>query len=223
VRAALGLVAGAASKGARIFEGSPVLRTRFTRKDAEVILSTGRIRTRWVVVATGEPGKVFHQLNRHVRRRLGYAVVTQPLSAAMRREVGRRAAIVTEAGAEPHWLRWLPEDRALFAGAVSKPVVLQQRAKALVQRTAQLMYEFSVRHPVISGLPAAWSWDVPVVSTPDTLPWIGPHRNYPHHFFAIALGWHGDGLAWHAARAAVRHFKSESTREDDILGFARYL
>jgi glycine/D-amino acid oxidase-like deaminating enzyme len=85
------------------------------------------------------------------------------------------------------------------------------------------MYELSVRYPEISGLPARWSWDVEVVTTPDGLPWIGPHRNYPFHFFAMAFGWHGDGLAWPAARAALRYFTGAARREDDVLGFARYL
>jgi glycine/D-amino acid oxidase-like deaminating enzyme len=61
------------------------------------------------------------------------------------------------------------------------------------------------------------------VTTPDGLPWIGPHRNYPFHFFALAFGWHGDSLAWHAARSAVRYFKGEATKDDDALSFARYL
>ncbi len=223
VRAALGLAGAAAAKGARVFEHSPVSRTRFTSKDATVVLASGTIRTRGVVVATGEPGTLFSQLRRHVRRLEGFAVATHPLSAAMRREAGARKGIMTEAGASPHWLRWLPEDRALFAGALSIPVGDRQRDKAIVQRTAQLMYELSVRYPSISGLPAAWGWSLPVVSTPDGLPWIGPHRNYPHHFFALAMGWHGDGLAWHAARAAARHFRHESRSEDETFGFVRYL
>jgi glycine/D-amino acid oxidase-like deaminating enzyme len=223
VRAALGLAGAAESSGARIFEHSEVRRTRFTRKDAEVILTSGSIRTRLVVVATAEPGTLFGQLRRHVRRQIGYAVVTEPLSAAMRRETGHRVSVVTDVGPTPHWLRWLTEDRALFAGALGKPAPARQQEKVLIQRTAQLMYELSVRHPVISGLPAHWGWDVPVVTTPDGLPWIGPHRNYPYHFFAIALGWHGDALAWRAARAALRHLKGEWDREDDVLGFARYL
>lgn len=223
VRAALGLAGAAETAGARIFEHAMAQRTRFTRRYAEVVLASGVIRTRLIIVATGEPGPIVGQLRRHVRRLDGYAVVTEPLSAAMRRETGKHRAVVTEAGGAPHWWRWLPDDRMLFAGAAAKPVGPRLRDKALVQRTGQLMYELSVRYPVISGLRAQWSWDLPVVTAADGLPWIGPHRNYPFHFLALAFGWHGDSLAWTAARAALRHFKGESRKDDDALGFVRHL
>jgi gamma-glutamylputrescine oxidase len=221
VRAALGLAGLAESKGVRIFERSPVLRTKFTRKDATVVLSSGAIRTRRIFVAMGDPGRLFGQLRRHVRRHEGFALATASLPAAIARAVGARTSVLTEAGSDPHWLRWLTDDRLLFAGALAKPVPERQREKVLVQRTAQLMYELSVRYPAISGLPAAWGWSVPIVRTLDGLPWIGPHRNYPHHFFALALGWHGDGLAWFAARAAARFFQDEVRKEDDAFGFLR--
>ncbi len=221
VRATLGFAQSAASRKARIFERSPVRKTKFTRTDAEVVLETGTIHTKGIVMATGEPGSLAPQLRRHVRRSTGYAVATRPLTGPMRRQVGARQAVMTEASDAPHFLRWLPDDRALFAGALSKPVGARQREKVIVQRTAQLMYECSVRYPVISGLPAAWGWDVPVLSTADGLPWIGPHRNYPFHFFALAFGWAGDATAWFAARAALRHFKGESRKEDAVFGFAR--
>ena len=224
VRAALGLIAAAEGHRARIFEKSTVRRTTFTRKDADVILSDARIRTRGIVVATGEPGSVFGQLRRHVRRESGAVVVTEPWNAAMRRAAGRRQSIVT--GATPmnrNWVRWLTDDRAMFAGATTRLIAPRQQDKALVQKTAQLMYELSVRYPEISGLPAHWSWHTEVVSTADGLPWIGPHRNYPFHFFSMAFGWHGDSLAWLAARAALRFFKNEATSDDGQLGFARHL
>jgi len=224
VRAALGLAAAAEKKGARIFEKSAVRRTTFTRKDVTVVLADAAIRTRGVVVATGEPGTVFSQLRRHVRRESGAVVVTEPLNAAMRREAGRRASVVTEAAAtHRHWLRWLAEDRAMFAGAATRLVPVRQRDKVLVQKTAQLMYELSVRYPVISGLPAHWGWETELVTTPDGMPWIGPHRNYPFHFFSMAFGWHGDGLTWLAARAALRYLTGTVRREDDAFGFVRHL
>ncbi len=223
VRAALGFAAQAETKGARIFERSVVRRTRFTRKYADVILASGTIRTTGIVVATGGPGSLFGQLRRHVRETDGFVVVTEPLSAAMRRETGRRATVLTESGDAPHWLRWLPDDRAMFAGAVGRPVGSRLIDKAIVGRTSELMYELSVRYPVISGLPAGWGWRVPIVRTPDGLPWIGPHRNYPFHFFAMAFGWHGDGMAWLSAKAALRYFTGKSRREDDAFGFVRHL
>lgn len=223
VRATLALTNAATAGGASIFEQSEVRRTRFTRKFADVHTASGRIRTKLVVVATGEPGALFGQLRRHTRRAIGYVVVTGPVTAAMRRETGHHTGVVTEIGGSPHWLRWLGEDRAMFAGLLAKPVGSRLAPKMLVQRAAQLMYELSIRHPVMSGLPAEWSWDVPVVGTPDGLPWIGTHRNYPFHFFAFALGWHGDALAWRAAKAAVRAFKGEPDPTEAILGFERYL
>jgi glycine/D-amino acid oxidase-like deaminating enzyme len=221
VRAALGLARAAASEGALVFERSPVRRTRFTRKHANVVLARGTIRTRAIVVATGAPGKLFGSLERHVRRRDGYVVVTEPLSPVMRRETGRRASLVTEVGDAAHWLRWLPDHRAMFAGALSPPAPPRQADKAVVARTAQLMYELSLRYPVISGLPARWGWRLPVVAAPDGLPWIGTHRNFPFHFFALGFGWQGDGLAWFAAKAALRQFTDEPAREDDVFGFSR--
>lgn len=222
VRATLGFAQAAVNRNARVFERSLVKKTRFTRTDAEVVLEHGTIRTKGVVIATGEPGGLAPQLRRHVRRSTGYVVVTQPLTAPMRREAGPRATVMKEVSDAPHFLRWLADDRALFAGALSKPVGTRQRDKAVVQKTAQLMYELSVRYPVISGLPAVSGWDVPVVTTADGLPWIGPHRNYPYHFFSIAFGWAGDALAWFAARAALRHFKGEQRKEDASFGFARH-
>jgi glycine/D-amino acid oxidase-like deaminating enzyme len=62
---------------------------------------------------------------------------------------------------------------------------------------------------------------MPICTTQDGLPWIGAHRNYPFHFFAMAFGWHGDALAWWAARAALRSAKLQPRREDDVFGFAR--
>ena len=207
-------MSAAEKHGAKIFEQSAVRRTTFTRKYADVILKDATIRTTGIVVATGEPGTVFSQLRRHVRRATGYAVVTEPLSAPMRREAGKRAAIVTEAAEQNRpWLRGLSEDRLMFAGGLSSMPATRLRDTLLKQRTAELMYELSVRYPAISGLPARWAWETEVVTAVDGLPWIGPHRNYPFHFFSMAFGWHGDSLAWHAARAALRYFKGEATRK----------
>lgn len=221
VKAALGFADAARAKGARIFEQATVKKTTFTRRDATVVLAGAKITTRGVVVATGAPGPVFHQLDRHVRSVRGYVVVTEPLTPAMRKLVGARASLYTEGTESPRFLRWLPGNRALFAGLTGPEIPAAQRAAAVKQRANQLMYEFSLRYPDISGLPPAFGWDLPVITTVDGLPWIGPHRNYPFHFFSVALGWHGEAFAWLAARAATRFFTNKATKEDAGFGFMR--
>ena len=221
VRATIGLLKAAERTGARIFEKSSARRTRFSRTGAQVALADATIEAKGVFVATARPGMLFPQLRRHVREFETYAVVTEPLTGVMRRETGRRTCLLTEAPEQSHWLRWLRDDRAMFAGAPGPPVATRQQDKVMVQRTGQLMYELSLRYPAISGLPAKWSWPLSVATTVDGLPWIGPHRNYPFHFFAIAFGSHGEALAWFAAKAALRHFTGNVRREDAVFGFAR--
>jgi glycine/D-amino acid oxidase-like deaminating enzyme len=221
VKATMGFADAARAKGARIFEQATVKKTTFTRKDATVVLAGATITTRGVVVATGAPGPVFHQLDRHVRSTRGYVVVTEPLTAAMRKAVGARAALYTEGTESPRFLRWLPGNRALFAGLTGPEIPAAQRPLAVRQRANQLMYEFSLRYPDISGLPPAFGWDLPIISTVDGLPWIGPHRNYPFHFFSVAFGWHGEAFAWLAARAAARFFTNKATKDDGGFGFMR--
>jgi hypothetical protein len=131
----------------------------------------------------------------------------------MRREAGNRNAIVTEAADQNRpWLRWLSEDRLMFAGGLSSTPPTRLRETLLKQRTAELMYELSVRYPAISGLPARWAWETEVVTAVDGLPWIGPHRNYPFHFFRWPTAGMATAWPWHAARAALRYFKGEATR-----------
>lgn len=221
VKAALGLAEAARARGARIFEHAAVKKTTFTRKDATVVLPGATITTRGVVVATGTPGPVFHQLDRHVRTARGYVVVTEAMTPAMRKLVGPREALYTEGTESPRFLRWLPGNRALFAGLTGPEIPSATRAVAVRQRANQLMYELSLRYPDISGLPPAFGWDLPIVTTMDGLPWIGPHRNYPFHFFSLAFGWHGEAFGWLAARAAARFFTGSATSEDSALGFAR--
>ena len=111
----------------------------------------------------------------------------------------------------------------MFAGGPYPSPPVRQRDRALVQRAAQLMYEFSLRYPAISGLPAHWGWGTEIVATVDGLPWVGSHRNYPFHFFAVGFGWQGDALIWLAARAALRYFTGAPRKDDEALCFVRHL
>ena len=64
----------------------------------------------------------------------------------------------------------------------------RQRKAVLIQRTGQLMYELSLALPAISGTRPEYGWHAPWSRAHDDLPFIGTHRNYPHHLFALGLG-----------------------------------
>ncbi len=162
-------------------------------------------------------------LRRHLRPVDSYAVVTEPLPAAVRRETGKRTSALRDVDVPPHQLRWLKDDRALFAGADQPAVDDRARSKALVQRTGQLMYELSVLYPAISGLQPEWSWGSTHYETVDRLPFIGLHRNFPRHLFAMGAAQHGASLAWLAARILLRQYQGDPAKGDDLFGFSRVL
>lgn len=222
-RTAIGLAAAAVSKGARIFERTTVRAVRASRKAVEIKTDGGRITADAVIMATGGLLDDVGALRRHFPPTQSYAVVTDSLPAAVRREVGARATALRDSASPPHVLRWLKDDRVLFSGADQPPVAARLRDTAIVQRANQLMYELTTLYPAISGVQPAWGWDVVHHGSPDGLPVIGPHRNFPRHLFALGHGRHGAGMAWLAAKVLLREFEGEPAKGDDLFGFARVL
>ncbi|MCA1560791.1 MAG: FAD-binding oxidoreductase [Acidobacteria bacterium] len=222
-RACVGLAAAAAARGAQIFEGSPARRIRAGRKAVEIRTASGTVHAQTVLIATGEPTADFKALRRHFRREDTYLVVTEPLPAATGREVGRRATLLRDLDEPPHFLRWLRDDRVMFAGADRPSVPDRLGEKTIVQRTGQLMYELSTWYPAVSGIMPAWSWRTRYGRTVDALPYLGPHRNYPRHLFALGAGRHGLGYAYLAARIALRQHLGKPDQGDELFAFVRTL
>ena len=103
------------------------------------------------------------------------------------------------------------------------PVGSRLHDKVLVQNANELMYQLTTLYPAISGLQPEWAWDLVSYGSPDGLPVIGPHRNFPRHLFALGHGHHGAGVAWLAARVLLRAFLGEPAKGDEFFGFARVL
>ena len=222
-RACLGLAAAAVERGAVLYERTAVRRIRAATRHVEITTASGTVRADTVVVATAAPIQDLRALRRHLTPTLRYGVVTEPLPATVRRQVGRRATAIEDAHEPQRLVRWLPEDRVMIHGARQAEIPARLRDKALVQRTFQLMYELSLAYPAVSGLQPAWSWDSLDYETVDGLPFVGPHRNFPRHLFAFTPARHGLGLAWAAARILLRHYQKEGGGGDEAFGFGRVL
>jgi glycine/D-amino acid oxidase-like deaminating enzyme len=218
-RATVGLARSAVERGARLFERSPATKITFGRRDAEVHTAAGRIRTRRVVVATGGPTALFKGLRRHFWFRQSYSALTAPVPAKIRQALGPRDAVVRDSADPPHIVRWVDGERLLVTGADSASPPDRQREKAIVQRTGQLMYELSTIYPEISGIAPDYGWDAPYSRTEDGLPYIGPHRNYPHHLFAFGDSSHTVTGAYLASRILLRHHLEQLEPADEVFGF----
>jgi glycine/D-amino acid oxidase-like deaminating enzyme len=220
-RACLGLAVSAAERGAQLFERTPVTKVTFTRKTADVITATGRIRAKRVIVATGMPTQLYRSLARHFWFRTAYFAQTEPVPAKIRNLLGGRDAVLRDSAQPPHLVRWVGGDRIIVSGADADAPPARLRDKVIVQRTGQLMYELSTLYPDISGVQPAFGWAADYARTTEGLPSIGPHRNFPHHLFAFADASQGMAGAYLASRVLLRHHFGEMDPADEVFGFHR--
>jgi glycine/D-amino acid oxidase-like deaminating enzyme len=219
-RAAHGLARAAAVRGAAIFERTPISAVRHGRTGVELAAGKFRIKAGTIIVATGSAAPLYKALARHFVEAETYAVLTPPLAANVRRVAGTRKAIVVDRAERPHRLCWTADDRILWTGADQPRVPDRLRTATLVQRTGQLMYELLVALPAISGVQPEYGWHAPWSRSVDELPFIGLHRNYPHHLFALGLGTNL-AAAFLASRILVRACQGATDKSDEYFGFAR--
>jgi glycine/D-amino acid oxidase-like deaminating enzyme len=220
-RAAVGLAAAAVERGAQVFERTAARKTRFGRRTADVIIDGGSIRTRRIIVATGVPTLLFKSLIRHFWLKSSFLVLTNPVPFKIRNQLGKRTAVVRDFAQPAHVIRWVDDDRLLISGADAAAVAPRLRDRTLVQRTGQLMYELSTIYPEISGLMPEYGWESPYALTSEGLPYIGPHRNFPHHLFAYGDASHGVTGSYLASRVLLRHHLGETDSADEAFGFNR--
>jgi glycine/D-amino acid oxidase-like deaminating enzyme len=220
-RACLGLASAAKSRGALLFERSPVKKIRFSRKQVEVAVDGGVIQAQTVIITTGVATAEFKPLRRHFTRRETYLVLTEPLPASMRKQLGADRVTFRDTASPRHRVRWTKDGRLLVAGADGDESPARQRDALRVQRTGQLMYELLMLYPVISGLQPEYGWEMSYGKTADGLMYIGPHRNYPRHLFA--LGSSGDTLAgaFLSARILARAARGSLDKGDEVFGWTR--
>jgi glycine/D-amino acid oxidase-like deaminating enzyme len=83
------------------------------------------------------------------------------------------------------------------------------------------MYEVLKRYPAISGLQPEYGWESVYGQTADGLMYIGPHRNYPHHLFALGGSAASVTGAFVAARILVRAIQDAADKADQVFSWTR--
>jgi glycine/D-amino acid oxidase-like deaminating enzyme len=234
-KACVGLMRAAAAVGAKVFERSPVTAIRPSRKDVVVETDRGTIRADRVVIATGyatafdmfRPPRArrrtpyFKTLDARFRMLTTYVIATRPLTPAERRRVGLNAVMTWDTDRPYTYARWAPDHRLILGGA-DRPLPSEpERAQALTAGTNAVHDHFRALYPALAGVPLEYGWEGLFATTPDSLPYIGPHRRYARHLFALGYGGNGMTLGFLAARLLLDWYRGNRSADHELFAFSR--
>jgi glycine/D-amino acid oxidase-like deaminating enzyme len=219
-KACLGLMRAASAAGARIHERSPVTSIRPSSRDVVLKTPRGSVRADRVVIATGYATPYFKPLHARFRMLTTYVIATRPLTAAQRRQIGLGAVMLWDTGRPYHYARWTADHRLMLGGA-DRPVTGRRRRAALDEGTAAVRDDFTRLYPALEEMPTDCRWEGLFATTPDGLPYIGPHRRYPRQLFALGYGGNGMTFGFLASRLLLDWYRGDRSPDHDLFGFAR--
>jgi len=220
-KACLGLAAAAVSAGARIFEDSPVRRITQAREGVRVHTASGRIDAARVVVATGYATAHFRPLVGRFRMYRTYVLATQRLSRSERKQIGLGEVMVWDTERPYHYARWTADHRLLMGGGDRPVEAGQHRAAQFARATTGLRHDFEALLPGLADVPTDNAWEGLFALTPDSLPFIGPHRRYPRHLFALGYGGNGMTFSFLAARMLLEQWQGVRAADHPLFRFGR--
>jgi glycine/D-amino acid oxidase-like deaminating enzyme len=221
-RATVALARAARRAGARIFEHSDVATVHGGLHGAVVATGRGRIDCTDAVIATGFATPAFEPLQAHFTMSTTYVIATDPIAPRDRAAMGKGRIMFWDAERPYHYFRWTDDGRILFGGE-DRPVPSTQRARrsALIKSAKALQRKLLEFYPQLERPGIAYAWDGMFASTPDGLPYIGPHARYPRQLFALGYGGNGMTFASLAARVLLRYYRGRSIESDRLFGFER--
>ena len=221
LQACAGLIDAAARRGAAIFERSTINRIRRIKAGVRLYSSKGTIDARHVVIATGYATRYFRPLAGRFRLRHTYVLATNPIGFIDRRRLGMRKVMLWDTERPYHYVRWTDDRRLLLGGADHpvKPGARHDKQFAVATRT--LREYFEGLFPVLADVGIDTAWEGLFAMTPDSLPYIGPHRRYPRHLFALGYGGNGMTFAALAARILVEQWRGITSPDHDLFAFNR--
>jgi glycine/D-amino acid oxidase-like deaminating enzyme len=219
-KACQGLARAAVTSGASIFERSPVRSVRQGRDGVEVASIHGTIHARQIIVATGYATPEFRPLAARFRMLNTYVIATRPLTRRARKAVGLGNLMLWSTGRPYHYCRWTPDHRLILGGGDRPQVNGPKRRAALRKESAALQSYFERLFGDVS-FERDYSWEGLFAMTPDGLPYIGPHRRYPRHLFALGYGGNGMTFGFLAGSLLLDWYRGKRTADHDLFAFGR--
>ena len=120
-----------------------------------------------------------------------------------------------------HYARWTADHRLLFGGGDRPRVTGRQRVRAFREGVAALREHFERLLPPLAAIDVEFAWEGLFATTPDGLPYIGPHRDYPRHLFALGYGGNGMTFGFLAARLLLDCYRGKRPEDQRLFAFDR--
>ena len=95
------------------------------------------------------------------------------------------------------------------------------RALQFAGATSELREYFETLFPAFAETGIERAWEGLFAMTPDGLPYIGPHRRYPGHMFALGYGGNGMTFAALAARILLERWRGVASPDHRLFEFNR--
>lgn len=220
-RCCIGLLAAAETQGAMIFERSAVRAIDAGRQHATVRTTHGSIRADRVIVATGYATPYFEPLRARFKMFQTYVAVTRALTAAERRAVGVGPVMLWETGWPYHYARWTRDHRLMLGGGDRPQQSERKRRREFKKGALAVVDYFATLWPSLEDVAFDYAWEGLFAMTPDGLPYIGPHRRYPRHLFALGYGGNGMTFAFLAAKLLLDWYRGDRSRDHELFAFNR--
>jgi glycine/D-amino acid oxidase-like deaminating enzyme len=221
-RGCLALLRSASASGADIFERSEVTRIQPVHDGVRVHTARGRVDARRVVLATGYATPHFKPLAGRFRMYRTFVLATARLGQPERREIGLGDVMVWDTGRPYHYARWTADGRRLLGGGDRPARPGMQRSVQLEGASRDLRDHFERVLPALADVDVEAAWEGLFALTPDSLPFIGPHRRYPGHFFALGYGGNGMTFGCLAGRILLEHWRGVRSKDHDLFSFSRF-
>jgi glycine/D-amino acid oxidase-like deaminating enzyme len=174
-----------------------------------------------VLIATGYATPFFKPLAARFRMLNTYVAVTRRITARERRALGIRPVMLWDSGRPYHYARWTLDGRLMMGGGDRPRVDGRHRRRALADGVQGVRDFFAARYPALGDIALEFGWEGLFATTPDGLPYIGPHRRYPRHLFALGYGGNGMTFGFLAADLLLDWYLGRRTRDHDLFAFTR--
>ncbi len=210
------LLARSVSRGLRAFSKTELL--RYTAEGNGILLETDTrhtIRAKKILFATGYETPSF--LNVDTKLLSTYAAASQPLGSF---EGWHDRCLIWETARPYFYARTSPDGRALVGGLDIDSADPKVRDALIPEKSRALAKRFNEMFPKIEMAPLC-SWAGTFAQTPDGLPYIGPHPDFPQAYFALGYGGNGITFSLLAAQILRDAFLQKPNEEAALFRFDR--